>query len=226
MNVTIKKLYALAIIAHPDDESFLLAGTSLKFAEEGKSVGVICLTRGEKGEDRLKRNLSEDQMAGIRVKELLKACNILRCKCTEYFEHPDGSLDKMDFQKLVDEIVQKIDKYSPEVILTFGPEGVSGHRDHITVYKATLEATKQAAHKVKEAWLMSMPASAIDAFNEHQRDRRVHLKHFEKELLQGVPDEQLHIIDITKYSAQKHEALKAHESQYLPSFVIDIFLKN
>ncbi len=225
MNVVVKNLYALAIIAHPDDESFLLAGTSLKLAEEGKSVGVICVTRGEKGADRLNRNLNEEQMAGVRVKELLQACNILRCKCTECFDHPDGGLDKIKLEDLVEEIRQKIDQYKPEIILTFGEEGVSGHRDHIITGKAALAAVRQATHKIKEAWLMSMPASQIDKFNEHQRTRRVHLQHFETQILKGVPDEKLAMIDITPFAKQKHEAIKAHQSQYLPDFVIDIFLK-
>src|SRR5438874_772108 len=67
-------IFALAIIAHPDDEAFLLAGTCLKFAAEGKKVGIICATHGEKGADRLNRQLTEAEMAAIRTKELHTAC--------------------------------------------------------------------------------------------------------------------------------------------------------
>jgi LmbE family N-acetylglucosaminyl deacetylase len=176
-------VHALAIVAHPDDESFLLAGTSLKFAEEGKAVGVICVTRGEKGEDRLKRNLSEEQMAEIRLQELSKACSILKCKCTEHFDHPDGGLDQVNFDDLVKELKTKIEEHQPKIILTFGPEGISGHRDHMIVGKAALIAADQANPKPREAWLMSMPASAIDIFNEHQAKRRVHHSHYEKTMV-------------------------------------------
>jgi len=223
MNIN-PKLYALAIIAHPDDESFLFAGTSLKFADEGKTVGVICATRGEKGADRLNRNLDPDQMAQIRISELKKACSILGCQC-ECFNYPDGMLDQLDFEKLVAELAGKIDHYQPEVVLTFGKEGISGHRDHITIGKAAVAAMEQASHKPQEIWRVSMPASAIVDFNDHLAKRKVHHSYFKEQPLKGVPDEQLLKIDVKKYAQRKHQALKAHQSQYLPEFVINIFLE-
>lgn len=218
-------IYALGIVAHPDDESFLFAGTSLKFADEGKDMIVVCATKGEKGADRLNRNLSEEQMAQLRVQELKKACSILRCRCTDYFKYPDGGLEKIDYSKLVEELTQNIEEYRPEIILTFGPEGVSGHRDHIIIGKAAIDAANKSNHKVKEIWLASMPASNIAAFNEHMIKRKVHHTHFQKQVLHGVPDEKLLKINIEKYVDQKREALKAHESQYLPHFYLDIFQK-
>ncbi len=225
MNQTNNPIYALAILAHPDDESFLLAGTTLKFAEEGKQVGVICATRGEKGADRLNRNLNSEQMADIRVKELKQACQILGCGCSEFFKYPDGELDQMDQTKLIDELVTFIELYEPEIIITFGPEGISGHRDHIAIGTASVEATKKSNHQVKEIWLASMPASQIDSFNEHLNSRKVHHTHYHDSILKGVPDEQLVKIDISKYTDIKHEALKAHQSQYLPHFYLEVFQK-
>ncbi|MBX4191695.1 MAG: PIG-L family deacetylase [Candidatus Doudnabacteria bacterium] len=220
-----KKVHALGIVAHPDDESFLFAGTSLKFADEGKEMVVICATKGEKGHDRLGRNLSEDEMATLRVAELKKACSILHCRCENYFKYQDGGLDKVDNKKLVHELTEKIEHYQPEIILTFGPEGVSGHRDHIVIGKAAVAAANQSKHKVKEIWLSSMPASSIAAFNEHLTTRKVHHTHFEKQILEGVPDDRLLKIDIEKYAEAKHLALKAHESQYLPHFFLEAFSK-
>lgn len=217
--------YALIIVAHPDDESFLFAGTSLRFAEEGKRVVVVCATKGEKGKDRLDRNLSEEQMAEIRMKELKKACSILGCACEDYFKYPDGGLTKVDFRKLTQELKQQIEKYKPEIILTFGPEGVSGHLDHIIIGKAAIEASKNSAHRVSEIWLSSMPHSGIDAFNEHLASRKIHHTHYQSTVLEGVADDKLKMINITEYADQKHEALKAHQSQYLPHFYLDVFQK-
>ncbi len=220
-----KPLYALAVIAHPDDESFLLSGTCMKFTEEGKIVGVVCATRGEKGADRLNRELTEDQMADIRTKELHAACKIIGCSCVKFGHYPDGGLDKIDFEKLVADIVSEIEKYKPEIVLTFGPEGISGHKDHMVIGLAATAASKQAAHKIKELWLASIPASVIGRFNEHLNQRRVHHAHFHESELQGVPDNRLLKIDIRKYSQAKHDALKAHESQYLPHLTFDLFLE-
>ncbi|HEX9503814.1 MAG TPA: PIG-L family deacetylase [Patescibacteria group bacterium] len=219
-------LFALAIIAHPDDESFLLAGTSLKFAEEGKSVGVICATRGEKGADRLNRNLTEQEMAEIRSNELGSACNILKCSCTEFGNYHDGSLDKENFDELVAKLVQRINYYQPKIILTFGEEGISGHRDHIVIGKAALAAATLAAPKPQEVWLASMPESVMDKFYEHLNHRKVHHSHFQEDKLKGVPDKDLLFIDIRKFKDLKLEALKAHQSQYIPNLTFELFLEN
>ena len=219
-----QKLYALAIVAHPDDESFLLAGTSLKFAEEGKTVGVYCATRGEKGADRLNRDLSESEMAQIRSLELQNACNLLKCTC-EFSTHGDGSLDNENFDALVNELVEKINQYRPSIILTFGDEGISGHRDHIAIGKATVAACSLAARKPTEIWRASIPDSLIEDFQNHMEKRKVHHLHFIKKQLQGAPDEKLMRVDIKKYKDQKLKAIEAHQSQHHPNVVWPTFLE-
>jgi LmbE family N-acetylglucosaminyl deacetylase len=219
------KLYALAILAHPDDEAFLLAGTSLKLAEEGKQVGVICVTKGEKGADRLNRNLTPEQMADIRTRELQTACDILNCHCEKIFDYHDGSLDQVNFHDLVATLGQEINLRQPEVVLTFGEEGISGHRDHITIGKAAMAAAKQANPKPSEVWLASIPASLIDDFCNHLEKRKVHHLHFIQHNLKGVPDERLTKINIQKYKEQKIKALEAHQSQYLPHLTWPYFLE-
>lgn len=220
-----KSIYALGIVAHPDDESFLFAGTCLKMSEEGKSMAVISATRGEKGADRLNRKLSMEQMAKIRHLEGEKAAKIIKLSCLEFFNYPDGGLDKADFKELVSRLVKKIEQYKPKVILTFGREGISGHKDHIVIGKATIAAAKRSKHKPHEILLASIPASGIKIFNKHLATRKVHLSHFSHQILKGVPDEKLLKIDIRKYSKQKLRALKAHESQYMPAFVLDALQK-
>jgi LmbE family N-acetylglucosaminyl deacetylase len=221
-----EKVHALIIIAHPDDESFLFAGTTLKLEEEGKVVGLLCATQGEKGADRLHRNLSETEMAKIRYKELLHACNILKCSCSEFGTYPDGGLDKVDFNQLVTDLVDRINEHQPKIILTFGEEGVTGHKDHIMIGKAALAAAKEANPKPEEVWLASIPGSIIDKFNEHETKRRVHHSHFRNQPLVGVPDKKLFKMDITKYKDQKTKAIEAHESQFVSSLPLELFLEN
>jgi N-acetylglucosamine malate deacetylase 2 len=220
-----ESIHALIIIAHPDDESFLFAGTTLKFQEEGKTVAVICATRGEKGADRLNRDLTPLQMAKIRTAELLGACNILHCECKKFFNHPDGALDKDNFDQLVTELTEEINSYQPKIILTFGSEGISGHRDHITIGRAAIAASKQAHPQPAEIWLASIPASKAVDFNHHMNQRKIHHLHFIKDHLRGVSDEKLTRIDVSKYKDTKIEALKAHQSQYVPHLTWPDFLE-
>lgn len=219
-------VYALAVIAHPDDEAFLLSGTLMKFAEENKTTAIVCATKGEKGTDRLNRDLSMEQMGQIRAEELKKSCSMIHCDCVELFDYPDGELDTMNFDKLANDIKSKIEYYTPEIILTFGLEGISGHRDHIIIGKASLKAAQESIHRPREIWLASIPGSIISQFNEHLQQRKVHHAHFQEKELQGVPDEKLLKVDIHKFSQTKQETLKVHESQYLPHLTFDIFLEN
>ena len=220
-----QKTYALGIVAHPDDETFLFSGTSLKFAEEGKDMSVICATRGEKGADRLGRTLTGEQMAAERISEMQAAAKIIKVKNVEFFDYPDGSLDNADFSELVNKLVKKIQKYKPEIVLTFGWEGISGHRDHIAISKAALAAAKNSKIP-REVWMASIPASLIDSFNEHLSGRKVHHSHFKDDPLKGVTDDKLLKINIEKFAELKHEALKQHKSQYMPGFVLDMFQKH
>lgn len=219
------KFHVLTIIAHPDDESFLFAGTAMKFLAEGKSVGVICATHGEKGADRLNRKLTEKEMGEIRSQELLKACDILHCDCQKLFDYPDGGLADINFDQLVQDLTAEIEAYQPEIILTFGDEGISGHRDHICIGQAVQASAGRAKHQVREIWLASMPASIIKKFNDHLTQIRVHHKHFRHREVQGVPDDELMMIDIRPYAERKHAALKAHRSQYLPHALFEPFLE-
>ena len=221
-----RKLYALAIIAHPDDESFLFAGTIMKFKDKGKEVGVICATRGEKGADRLNRKFTPNQMAKIRTKELKQACDLLHCQCRRLFEFHDGGLDETDFEKLVSELTDEINSCQPQIVLTFGEEGISGHKDHITIGRAAIEACKQADPRPSEIWQASIPASMAEDFHNHTEKRKVHHLHYIKNHLQGVLDEKLKKVDVKKYQDQKLNAIQAHQSQYLPQLVWPHFLEN
>jgi LmbE family N-acetylglucosaminyl deacetylase len=160
-------------------------------------------------------------MAKIRVAEARKAAKIIKLTGIEFLNYPDGGLEQTDFVELVNKLSKKIEYYKPRVILTFGYEGISGHKDHIRISKATLAAVKKSQYKPDEILLASIPASYIKTFNEHLITRKVHHSHFKHVPLKGVPDKKLLKIDIRKYAQQKHRALKAHTSQYLPSFVPD-----
>lgn len=213
-------VHALVIIAHPDDESFLMSGTSLKFAHEGKNVGIICATCGEKGDSRLKQPVSPKQLGETRQKELKACCRLLKIKHLKFLYYQDGGLINADFKKLVSRLRLLIERIQPEIVLTFGTEGISGHNDHIVIGKAAVAASKQAKPRVAEIWRASMPTSFIKTFNEYLLKIRVHHAHFKPKPLKGVPDKRLLKINIQKYRNKKLQALDCHKSQGLPPWMI------
>ena len=142
----------LAVLAHPDDESFGLGGTLALYASKGYDVYYVCATRGEAGtvdEEHLK---GFKDTAEMRTAELMKAAQALGLKevfflgyrdsgmpGTEPNQHPDAQINAP-----IDEVAGRVVKYirdlKPEVVLTFDPIGGYKHPDHIHIHKATVLA--------------------------------------------------------------------------------------
>jgi len=151
-----KKPVLLAVLAHPDDESFGMGGTLALYAARGVDVNLICATRGEAGE------MSTDYMEGYnligerREAELRCAAGILGIKEIYFLGYRDsgmqGSPDNKHPRALaiqpVDEVAAKIAhqirKFKPDVVLTFDPIGGYRHPDHIAIHKATVRAFEKS----------------------------------------------------------------------------------
>lgn len=100
------KLDILAIAAHPDDVELGAGGSVAKAVKQGKSVGILDLTRGELGT----RGTPE-----IREIEARNAAKILGVKVRENVELPDGFLENTRAFQL--RILPFIRHYQPEIIL-------------------------------------------------------------------------------------------------------------
>ena len=128
----------LVILAHPDDESFAVGGTLAKFAKKGVRVILLCATRGEAGIAGIK----PEEAGDIRELELRQAAKHLGIEVF-FLGYQDGELSKTDPIALVNHVSSWMELVQPQVVLTFGPEGVSGHPDHVTVSKIVTQAYDQ-----------------------------------------------------------------------------------
>lgn len=124
----------LGVWAHPDDESFTCAGIMAAAIENGQTVICITATRGEAGVQDESR-WPPSQLGEIRAAELADALRILGVKHHHWLGYPDGGCADVNPKDAVEKIKQLIDRYSPDTILTFGPDGMTGHPDHQTVSK-------------------------------------------------------------------------------------------
>ena len=146
----------LAVLAHPDDESFGLGGTLALYAQQGASVYLVCATRGEAGEVDEKYLQGYASIAERRVAELRCAAKILGLAEVYFLDYRDsgmpGSPDNQHPQALsaapCEEVAAKIAEHirrlRPQVVLTFDPIGGYRHPDHIAVHQATVRAFKLA----------------------------------------------------------------------------------
>lgn len=130
----------MCLTAHPDDESGAFGGALLMAHEKGIETSVICLTAGAAGSFRGSAN-SAEELAEMRRNEFRAAGNLLGLTHSEVLDYPDGKLDQQNFHELTNVLVEKIRKYRPQVVLTFGGDGgVNLHRDHTIVSLAATAA--------------------------------------------------------------------------------------
>lgn len=121
------------IYAHPDDESFGIAGTAMKLAQAGHETCLLTLTRGDVGNwfERAVGSWSPTDLATERAKEWQAAVDIIGFTRATLLEWPDGGLSQADVDAVTADVVGFIRDARPQVICTFGPEGAgSEHDDH------------------------------------------------------------------------------------------------
>ena len=124
----------LAVVAHPDDESFGLGATLSTFAATGAAVDVLCLTRGEASTlQGVKGDLSV-----IREHELRSAADALGARAVDLRSLPDGGLSDLDHSVLDAEVERAVAATLPDGIVTFDTTGISGHPDHVAATQAAV----------------------------------------------------------------------------------------
>jgi LmbE family N-acetylglucosaminyl deacetylase len=144
----------LAVLAHPDDESFGLGGTLALYARRGCDTYLVCATRGEVGDvDDLGGHAS---IAELRESELRCAAEHLGLKGVFFLGYRDSGMPGSDDNKHpeaqinhpVEEVAGRVVKYirelKPDVVLTFDPIGGYKHPDHIHIQRATTLAFEKA----------------------------------------------------------------------------------
>ncbi|XP_075848342.1 N-acetylglucosaminyl-phosphatidylinositol de-N-acetylase isoform X7 [Microtus pennsylvanicus] len=121
---------ALLVIAHPDDEAMFFAPTVLGLARLGQRVFLLCFSAG-----------NYYSQGEIRKKELLQSCDVLgippsRVTIIDKSEFPDDPGVQWDTENVANTILQHIEVNDISLVVTFDAEGVSGHSNHVALYKA------------------------------------------------------------------------------------------
>jgi LmbE family N-acetylglucosaminyl deacetylase len=142
----IESLRLMCVLAHPDDESFGMGGTLAKYAREGVETYLVTATRGEYGWASDQATYpGPEQLGQRREAELQAAASILQIRQVNFLNYVDGNLDIADPSEVIARIVLHIRRVRPQVVLTFGPDGVYGHPDHIAVSQFATAAILCAA---------------------------------------------------------------------------------
>ena len=146
----------LAVLAHPDDESFGLGGTLALYSQMGHDTYYVCATRGEAGTVDEQHLDGFKDTAELRTAELMRAAQRLGLKEVFFLGYRDSGMPGMEENKhpdaqinhSIDEVAGRVVKHirdlKPDVVLTFDPIGGYKHPDHIHIHNATVLAFEKA----------------------------------------------------------------------------------
>ena len=230
----------LWILAHPDDETYGSAGTMAWARDSGLRTAYICATRGEVGEIRVPELATRDTLAAVREQELREAMSHVGLRelrllgfrdsgmeDTSDNDHPLALINQPEDAVLA-HLVGHIRDLRPDTVITFGPEGVYGHPDHIRIGALAVRAIELAADA---SWMPALHTPwRVNAlyFHAAPRERMLALADDPDQPLGaisetarnnlGTPSDRItHWLDVSPWLAAKLRALAAHRTQVLPS---------
>jgi LmbE family N-acetylglucosaminyl deacetylase len=152
MNAESNRKRMLVILAHPDDESFGPGGTLAKYAAAGVDVHYLCGTRGESGSVDADKLSGFSSVAELRTAELACAGQRLGLAGVHYLGFRDSgmqgspdnahadSLHQAPLDVVAERILDYVDQFKPDVIMTHDQFGGYGHPDHIKLHLGVLRA--------------------------------------------------------------------------------------
>jgi LmbE family N-acetylglucosaminyl deacetylase len=149
---------ALAVCAHPDDESFGLGAVLSTFATLGIETRVLCFTHG----DASTLGAVAADLGAVRSTELTAAVSALGVISLRLLSYTDGALSEADLETLADEVEAVAVPDAIDCILVFDEGGITGHPDH---QRATAAASIAAERLGLPVLAWALPSSVAHALN-------------------------------------------------------------
>lgn len=175
----------LSVWAHPDDETYLAAGVMAEAAERGQRVVCVSATAGEHGTAD-PETWPPTRLGRVRRWEALAAMAVLGVREHRFLGLPDGALAHHDRDGLA-MVGALLDEIRPDTILTFGPDGMTFHPDHLAVHRWTTEAWRQRGCRSRLLYATATVAH-LDRFRDLYEEWNIYMT---DERPAGVPADEL-----------------------------------
>jgi LmbE family N-acetylglucosaminyl deacetylase len=197
----------LAVFTHPDDETFRPGGTLALLARRGVRVHLVTATHGEAGSPGDPPLCRPQELGAVRERELRCACAALGAEPPRLLGYRDGHLSEADSAEIIAQVLDVVDRVRPQVMLSFGPDGLSGHPDHIAIGQCAAEAFRRV-EGVAALYTVAVPSSIAE---------RLDMRH-----VRPVPDEAIALsVDISAVWETKLAAIRCHVTQLSSSPMLD-----
>ena len=228
-------LTMMAVHAHPDDEASSTGGVLAAYSAQGIRTVVVTCTNGEFGDApggvKPGQNGHDEQaVAQQRLAELRESCAILGVTDLELLGYHDSGMPEWDYKDrpaafcnvpeadVAARISGLIDRYQPQVLITYDDQGPYQHPDHVHASRSAQKAFA-ASGSVAKLYLSAMRGSDWRKIWEALRELGAEVPDFEdpdpERQRRGLESEQriTTTVDIRAVLPRKREALFAHGSQ-------------
>ncbi|HLI24383.1 MAG TPA: PIG-L family deacetylase [Acidimicrobiales bacterium] len=234
-------LTLMAVHAHPDDEATGTGGTLARYADEGIATVLVTCTDGSAGDGPGgvkpgQPGHDPQAVSELRRKELGVSCRTLGVEHLELLGYRDsgvmgwstndapGSFWTTPVEEAAERLVVLLERYRPQVVVTYDANGFYGHPDHIQAHRVTMAAV--AASGIGEkVYFPTVPRSRLREFAARLRDAGVNPPFEGGDPPPGFGAEDHEIaawIDVSAVVSRKWDALAAHASQRDTIFMLDM----
>ena len=164
----------LGIWAHPDDEAYLSGGLMAMARDNGQRVVCVTATRGELGTPDPVA-WPPDRLTAERTRELARCLDVLGVREHHWLGYGDGECAGADPETAAARLGDLLGDVRPDTVLTFGPDGITGHLDHRTVSAWTGVAFDRAAPSGARLLHAAVPAPRAQRWGELDASLGVYL---------------------------------------------------
>ncbi len=211
-----------AVFAHPDDDTFGVAGSvALHAGDPDFRFVLIHATSGEAGMISDPSLATRETLGAVREEEDRRSWVALGRTPDrhEWLRYPDHGLADVPFGEVVKRVESVLREERPDVVITFGADGITGHPDHITIGEAATEAFHRLRadggagfHRLIR---VALPQSLLDTWNEKLiAQGREPMDPAELYQPRGVPDASLGFeVDTSAVAQRIVAALREHRTQ-------------
>ena len=211
------------VVAHPDDDAYGFAGmVALHSDDPGFRFVLVHATEGEAGDIREGFPATRETLGSVRRAEDEAGWRALGREPDrhEWLGYPDGALDRVSQEELVEVVGRILDEEQPTVVATFGPDGVFGHPDHIAIGTATDSAfarrRRTDGHAFRRLLHAAIPESVFVRWNQQRAEKGLWV--FDPTApyhMRPVPDDEIGlVVDCRSVSHRTVAGLMEHRSQH------------